>query len=69
MPAPVPFSTINPKKLSWLWPGRIPRGKITLIIGDPGSGKSLFTLDLAARLSRALPFPDRWQEVAAAPRA
>jgi hypothetical protein len=45
-------------ELRWLWPGRIPLGKVTLLDGDPGLGKSLVTLDLAARVSRGLPMPD-----------
>jgi hypothetical protein len=46
------------KPLPWLWPGRIAAGRLTLIDGDPGQGKSLVTLDLAARLTRAQEFPD-----------
>jgi hypothetical protein len=42
----------------WLWPGRIPAAAITLLVGDPGQGKSVLTLDLAARVSAALPWPD-----------
>jgi archaellum biogenesis ATPase FlaH len=41
-----------PIKVDWLWPKRIPRGTLTLLAGDPGLGKSLLTIDLAARLSR-----------------
>lgn len=41
----------------WLWPGRIPRGALTIVEGDPGLGKSMLLLDLAARLSRGLPLP------------
>jgi putative DNA primase/helicase len=52
------FSEITPESLRWLWPGRIPRGKLTLLIGDPGLGKSLVTIDIAARVSRASSFPD-----------
>ncbi|MFL5512897.1 MAG: AAA family ATPase, partial [Gemmatimonadales bacterium] len=44
--------------MSWLWPGRLPLGKLAVLEGDPGLGKSLVTLDLCARLSRGLPFPD-----------
>lgn len=46
------------KPLEWLWPGVIPRGKLTLFEGDPGLGKSTISLDLAARLSRGAPWPD-----------
>src|SRR5207244_7387963 len=44
--------------LAWLWPGRIAAGKLALIDGDPSQGKSLLTLDLAARLTTARPLPD-----------
>ncbi|MEQ8789519.1 MAG: AAA family ATPase [Pirellulaceae bacterium] len=44
--------------LDWLWPGRIPLGKLTLLCGDPGLGKSCVTLDLAARVSRGDGWPD-----------
>jgi hypothetical protein len=32
--------------VSWLWPDRIPLGKIGLLDGDPDLGKSLLALDL-----------------------
>jgi len=47
-----------PARLQWLWPARIPLGKVTLIFGDPSLGKSLVTLDIAARVSRGMPWPD-----------
>ncbi len=53
-----PFSEIKPEPLRWLWPGRIPLGKLTLLVGDPGVGKSLATIDVAARVSRGTLFPD-----------
>ncbi|HXH51351.1 MAG TPA: AAA family ATPase [Terriglobia bacterium] len=52
------FSTIEPEPLHWLWPGRIPAGKPTLLAGDPGLGKSLSTVDIAARVSTGTRFPD-----------
>ena len=52
------FADITPQRLKWLWPGRIPLGKVTVIAGDPGLGKSLVTLDLAARVSRGGMWPD-----------
>lgn len=52
------FETIAPVALRWLWPGRVPLGKLSLLIGDPGLGKSLVTLDVAARVTCGKPFPD-----------
>ena len=48
------FKDIVPKPLRWLWPGRIPLGKLTLLIGDPGLGKSLLTADIASRVARTV---------------
>ncbi len=44
--------------LSWLWPGRLALGKLAMLDGDPGLGKSHLALDLCARLSTGRPFPD-----------
>lgn len=44
-------SEFETQPIRWLEPGLIPRGKLTLLAGDPGLGKSFLTLDLAARLS------------------
>ncbi len=52
------LNEITREELEWLWPGRIPLGKLTLLAGDPGLGKSFVTLDLAARVSRGDAWPD-----------
>ena len=52
------LSDVEPKSVPWLWPNFIPLGYATLISGDPGSAKTFFCLDLAARLSRGLRWPD-----------
>jgi len=57
-PVLVSLSQIEPEAIRWLWEGYIPLGKITLLDGDPGLGKSLLALDLAARTSTGLPMPD-----------
>lgn len=51
------MADIAPEKVEWLWDGRIPRGKLTLLDGDPGLGKSTLVCELAACLStgRLLP--------------
>lgn len=52
------LTDVEREQLEWLWPGRIPLGKLTLLAGDPGLGKSFVTLDLAARVSRGASWPD-----------
>jgi hypothetical protein len=57
----VRFSDLESQKVRWLWPDRIPLGRITLLVSDPGLGKSLLALDIAARVSRGAPWPDEEQ--------
>jgi hypothetical protein len=57
-PKIVRLSDVKPEPVSWLWPGRIALGKLTLIAGDPGLGKSFVTLDIAARVSQGRAWPD-----------
>lgn len=45
------------KEVEWLWYPYIQYGKITIIEGDPGEGKTTLVLKLAAALSRGLPLP------------
>src|SRR5437764_7462085 len=53
-----PVRQVTTRPVSWLWPGRLALGKLAILDGDPGLGKSLVTLDLCARLSTGRPFPD-----------
>ena len=50
-------SEVAAQAVRWLWPGRIAMGKLTLIAGDPDQGKSVLTVDLAARVTRGAPWP------------
>jgi len=52
------LADVQPQSIRWLWPQRIALGKLTLIAGDPGLGKSFLTLDLASRVSRGKGWPD-----------
>jgi RecA-family ATPase len=52
------LSEVEPERVEWLWLGRIPKGKVSLIEGDPGTGKSALTTDLAARVSAGGELPD-----------
>lgn len=45
-------SEVKVREIEWLWYPYIPFGKITVVQGDAGDGKSTFVLNLAAMLSR-----------------
>ena len=50
------MSEVQSREVSWLWYPYIPYGKLTIIQGDPGEGKTTFVLNLAAKLSKGLGF-------------
>lgn len=54
----VSMADIEPERVRWLWPGRIPLAKLSVIAGIQGLGKSFFTLDMASRISNGTPWPD-----------
>jgi putative DNA primase/helicase len=49
---------VEPREVRWLWDQRIPAGRISLIVGIPGCGKSFVTCDMASRVSTGTPWPD-----------
>jgi putative DNA primase/helicase len=51
-------SEIEARPVWWLWQGRIARGKVTMLAGHPGLGKSQVGLDFAALLTRGGRWPD-----------
>jgi putative DNA primase/helicase len=57
-PVLVRLADVQPEALTWIWPGRLAAGKLALLVGDPGLGKSWISLDVAARLSAGLAWPD-----------
>ena len=52
------YSNVKPKSVDWVWYPYIPLGKLTVIQGDPGDGKSTFILNLVALLTSGRPMPD-----------
>lgn len=62
-------STVQPEVMSWLDPGRIGVGALTLEVGLPDQGKTLKACDTAARLSTGSPLaPSTRRPGAADPR-
>ncbi|MDB5327429.1 MAG: hypothetical protein JWM57_2998 [Phycisphaerales bacterium] len=52
------MDSIQEREVNWLWPNRIASGKVNALLGDPGCGKSMLTMDLAARVSSGGEWPD-----------
>ena len=57
-PVIVNLASVEPETVDWLWQGRFALGKVTLLTGDPGLGKSFITLDMAARVTTGKKWPD-----------
>jgi len=53
------FSDVTAQEVKWLWYPYIPAGKITMIQGDPGEGKTMLVLTITALLSKGLPLPQQ----------
>jgi hypothetical protein len=51
-------STIKPEPVRWLWPGWLARGKLHVIAGAPGTGKTTAALSWCASVTRGSSFPD-----------
>lgn len=56
-PAVVRLADVEPEEVRWLWYPYIPLGKITILEGDPGAGKTWLALRLAAAVSNGDPLP------------
>lgn len=56
-PELVKASEITPKSVEWLWYPYIPFGKVTLLQGDPGDGKSQLNVDTISSCLKSKPFP------------
>ena len=46
------------KPVKWVWKGRIARGKLCILAGDPGMGKSQTATDITARITTGSKWPD-----------
>lgn len=52
------YSEVQATSVSWLWYPYIPIGKITIVAGDPGDGKSTMMMNLIAEFSKGGLLPD-----------
>ena len=50
--------SIVPEAVRWLWEGFLTRGKLHVLAGAPGTGKTMIVLSLAATVSSGRPWPD-----------
>ena len=48
----IKMSEIQSQEIDWLWYPFIPYGKLTIVQGDPGDGKTTMVLNIAAKLSK-----------------
>lgn len=57
-----PMSEVESRAIDWLWPGRIAKGKVSMIVGNPGLGKSQVCASIASVVSNGGAWPvDRCQ--------
>jgi hypothetical protein len=52
------MNSIQAEEVRWLWHPYIPLGKLTIIQGDPGEGKTTFALAMVAALTNGTPLSE-----------
>lgn len=52
------LDSVEPTPVEWLWFNRIPLGKLSLLVGDPGLGKSFLSIYMAAQVTTGKEWPD-----------
>ena len=55
----VPLSLVESENITWVWYPYIPLKKLTLVEGDPASGKTYLILAIAAGITRGYELPDQ----------
>lgn len=50
----IKMSSVEVEEIQWIWYPYIPRGKVTIIQGDPGEGKTTFVLAMIALLTKGI---------------
>lgn len=49
---------LKPEPIDWLWEGYLAKGKLHVMAGSPGTGKTTLAMELAATISRGRKWPD-----------
>ena len=57
------MSEVDTQTVEWLWEPYIPFGKVTIVQGNPGEGKTTFALRLAAALVPTASRSPTWQRM------
>jgi putative DNA primase/helicase len=60
----LPGSAYKAEDIRWLWKGWLAHGKVHLLAGSPGTGKSTIAINLAAAITSGDPWPDRTEQEA-----
>ena len=54
----ISMKDVQAEEVQWLWYPYIPLGKLTIVQGDPGEGKTTFVLAVVAALTRGEALPE-----------
>lgn len=57
-PVIVNMADVESRRIRWIWPKRIPQGRLSMFVGMPGAGKSFALMDISARITRGIAWPD-----------
>ena len=57
----ISMEDVQAEEVQWLWYPYIPLGKLTIVQGDPGEGKTTFVLAVVAALTRGEALPESEQ--------